>query len=224
MIERINYELIDRLQAQRQELMRNIPPEGIEVEYLGMTFLVRQNVFLPFDDSMPLAQNYEIRDGETVLDVCTGSGVLAILSAKKGASRVVGLEINPHAVDCAKENVCRHGVGGIVEIRRSNMFESLRDGESFDVITGNLPFRDKKASDLVEGSQWDTELNAHRAFFKGVRSYLNPGGRIYLSQANFGAVKQMLNFASDAGFSSTLIGRRPMKRGDPRVFFAYELV
>lgn len=172
---------------------------------------------------MPLAQNYDVRPGETVLDVCTGSGVLAICSAKNGASKVVGLEINPAAVECARENVSLHELDGLVDIRLSDMFSALGDHEVFDVITGNLPFRNKKASDYVEGSQWDTELQAHKAFFAGVRQHLKPGGRVYLSQANFGAVDEMLSLAEEAGFSSTLIGKRPMGRGDPRVFLAYEL-
>lgn len=51
--------------------------------------------------------------GVAVLDLGTGSGILAIAAAKLGAGEVRALDIDPHAVQAARENVRRNGVGGI---------------------------------------------------------------------------------------------------------------
>ncbi len=184
---------------------------------------VGKNVFWPFDDSKPLVENYRINSGDYVLDVCTGSGVIAIFSAYKGAKKVIALDINPDAVKTAKENTKLHRFGEIIDIRLSDMFDALQNGEQFDVITGNLPFRNKTATDYVESSQWDTNLNVHKRFFAEVNRHLKPNGRIYLSQANFDAVEEMKQLANISGFAVKLIGQKTMPNNDPRIFYAFEL-
>ena len=216
-------DIVDKKQVERQEQFRSVPLEGSKVQYLGKDFLVSRNVFSPFDDSLPLVENYQINPGEKVLDVCTGSGVIAIFSALKGAGKVLAVDINPEAVKNAQANVDLHGLKNVVEVRLSDMFENILPEEEFDVITGNLPFRDKEAPDLVALSQWDTNLHAHKAFFEGVKKHLKPGGRVYLSQANFGAVEEMKEMAQEKGFKVKLIGQTKMPDNDPRVFYAFEL-
>jgi len=55
--------------------------------------------------------------GEVVIDLGTGSGILAIAAARLGAARVLALDIDPLAVEIARRNVARNGVGDIVEVR-----------------------------------------------------------------------------------------------------------
>lgn len=221
MLTKKQLDYITRLQIERQREFKKIPKKGIKVRYLGKEFVVLKNVFAPFDDSMPLVENYQINPGEEVLDVCTGSGVIAIFSAYKRAKKVVALDINPEAVKCAKVNVKLHGFSHIIDVRLSDVFSAVRKDEKFNVITGNLPFRDKRAPDLVAASQWDTNLKAHRDFFSAVKNYLKPNGRIYLSQANFGAVKEMKEMARKAGLRMKLIGKKEMPQNDPRIFYAF---
>lgn len=125
--------------------MRDRPPEGEIVRYEGRDFVVYPHVFAPFEDSLALVRNYRIEKGERVLDVGTGSGIIAIDAAYKGASRVVALDISPHAVACAKENTRRHGFEHIIDVRLSDMFDALGD-ECFDVVTANLPFTPRRCA------------------------------------------------------------------------------
>jgi ribosomal protein L11 methyltransferase len=62
---------------------------------------------------MELLQVY-LREGERVMDVGTGSGILAIAAAKLGASRVLAVDIDPDAVRVAAENIAKNGVGDTV--------------------------------------------------------------------------------------------------------------
>jgi release factor glutamine methyltransferase len=222
MLTKEQLDIITEKQISMLERFRSVSDEGKRIKYLDKEFIVHKNVFWPFEDSKPLIENYLIVPNESVLDVCTGSGVIAIFSAYKGASKVTALDISEDAVKTAKENVKIHGFDDKVDARVSNMFEALTDDEKFDVITGNLPFRNKGASNQGEVTMWDTNLNTHKDFFKGVKKHLNPGGRIYLSQANFGAVDEMKVIAEEEGFVVRLIGQNKMPE-DSREFYAFEL-
>lgn len=57
-----------------------------------------------------------VRPGMRVLDVGCGSGILAILAAKLGAEKVIGVDTDPEAVQVARENVARNGVSDRVHI------------------------------------------------------------------------------------------------------------
>ncbi|MBU1930910.1 tRNA (adenine(22)-N(1))-methyltransferase TrmK [Candidatus Micrarchaeota archaeon] len=206
-----------------QEQFRTVSIVGKEIEYLGKKFLVFKTVFWPFEDSVPLVENFVVRSEESVLDVGTGSGVIAIFSVYKGAKRIVAIDINPWAVKCARENAKRHGFSDRIEVRKSDLFEAIKENEKFDVITANLPFRNKVATDFVEATVWDTRLRVNKTFFKQVGKYLNSSGRIYLSNANFGSVREMKRLAGFHGFKVKKIGQKKMPGGDPRIFFAFEL-
>lgn len=214
---------IVRLRSEIVEKLKNTPPEGIEVEYLGKKFFVKQGVFWPHDDSKPLVENFEIKSGQQVLDVCTGAGTIAIFAALKGAARVVALDINPDAVASTKINAQRFGVEEILDARVSDVFSALEPEEKFDVITCNPPFSDLASGDLTEGAIKDEGLHVHNALFDGLDRHLKTGGRVYLSQANFGNVEDMLKLAETHGLSAKPIGSLALAN-DPRVFYAFELM
>ncbi len=75
--------------------------------------------------------------GDEVLDVGTGSGILAVAAAKLGARRVLALDIDPQAVKAARENAAANGVRDAVEVREGTLPESLA-GERFDIIVANI--------------------------------------------------------------------------------------
>lgn len=73
--------------------------------------------------------------GETVLDVGTGTGVLAIAAARLGARRVVAVDVDPHAVTATAQNAASNGVAPLVEVSDTPLTEL--DG-SFDVVVANV--------------------------------------------------------------------------------------
>jgi len=214
---------ITQVQEKMQTAFKSVPRAGKKINYLGKQFIVYKNVFWPFSDSVPLVENLKIREGESVLDVCTGSGVIAIFAAYKGAGKVVAIDINPDSVRAARVNAKLHGFSKIIEVRLSDMFHTIKKNEKFDVVTGNLPFRNKKAFDLVAASQWDTGFQTHKKFFATVNQHLKPKGRIYLAQSIFGAVDEMKKMARLAGFNVKLVGTKKIPSEIPRTFYAFEL-
>lgn len=74
--------------------------------------------------------------GPCVLDVGTGSGVLAIAAARLGARRALGLDLDPVATRAARENAAANQVAGRVEVATGGV-EALGAG-GFDVVVANL--------------------------------------------------------------------------------------
>lgn len=75
----------------------------------------------------------------TVLDAGTGSGVLAIAAAKLGAARAVGIDVDPDAIESARENVGLNDVGDRVALSEHGLSDAASAlGPTFDVILANL--------------------------------------------------------------------------------------
>jgi release factor glutamine methyltransferase len=75
-----------------------------------------------------------------MLDLCTGSGVIAVSLAKEyPAARIVATEISSAAAAVARKNAARNAVDDRAEIREGDLFGPAA-GERFDVITANPPY------------------------------------------------------------------------------------
>lgn len=214
-----------KIQVELQQKVRDVPEEGKVIDYEGKKFIVYQGVFWPHEDSKALVRNFEILPGEEVADICTGSGVIAIHAALKGARRVVALDINPNACRATDYNARQYRIDDIVESRVSDVFSALKPGEQFDVITMNPPFTDhqEEQGDYAEKTIWDAGFHVHTCFFEelDVRLKSQPNARAYTTQANFGSIERMLEMADQAGYSVRQIGQN--RCDELRTFYAFEL-
>ncbi len=80
-------------------------------------------------------QDY-LRPGDTVLDLGTGSGILAIAAARLGAAHVLALDIDPVAVEAAQANVQLNGVRAIVQVARGSLRDVLET--RFELVLVNI--------------------------------------------------------------------------------------
>lgn len=94
-------------------------------------------VYPPGGDSILLADAVPPRDGERVLDLCTGSGIQALAVAAR-AERVVAVDLGARATDLARLNAIFNGIAN-VELRQGDLYAPVR-GERFDLIIANPPF------------------------------------------------------------------------------------
>lgn len=74
--------------------------------------------------------------GGTLLDVGTGSGILAIAAARLGAKGIVAVDIDPDAVRVAKENVAHNGLSDAIEVRKGDLLQGL--SQRFDFAVANI--------------------------------------------------------------------------------------
>ncbi len=77
-----------------------------------------------------------VRGGETVYDVGTGSGILAVAAAKLGASRILAVDTDGVAVNVARENIKLNGVDRVVKVVEGNLLDSV--SEPADIIVANI--------------------------------------------------------------------------------------
>jgi release factor glutamine methyltransferase len=146
---------------------------GIELQLLD-----HPEVYPPSDDTFLLIEAIGPVRGR-VLELGTGSGLIAVLCARLGA-RVVATDVNPHAVRLARNNAARNGVA--IEAVESDLFEGIRG--SFDLVVFNPPYLPTAPEDLT-GDRWldasvdggPDGLGPARRFLAGLMPRLAPGGR-----------------------------------------------
>lgn len=219
-LSRSDLELISQNQIAQQRSWREVPPDGREVACCGEGFLVLPKVFPPRGDSRLMIDNMGVRRGTSVLDMGTGSGVLAIFAVLRGARAAVALDISPDAVRNATENARRHGLQDIVEARLSDGFSAVAASETFDLMIANLPGRNEAATDLVEAAQWDSGFETHKAFFAQAPAHLAPGGRILMTKANYPELNDVIELAEHNGFEANVLARTDPSDGEPRTYYA----
>ena len=94
-------------------------------------------------DAVLLSGFARVREGETVLDLGTGTGIIPILlEAKTGASHLTGLEIQPDSADMARRSVLLNGLSEKIDIVQGDIREAAEifPAASFDVVTCNPPY------------------------------------------------------------------------------------
>ena len=120
------------------------------VEFCGQVFLCDKRALVPRPETEELVElliaDFEKRQSASdriadskILDVGTGSGVIALsLAAKLPAATVIGVDISDDALQLARENADRLELSGRVEFLKSDLLEKV--DERFDLIVANLPY------------------------------------------------------------------------------------
>jgi ribosomal protein L3 glutamine methyltransferase len=158
----------------------------------GYRFRVDQRVIVPRSYLAPMIlEQFQpwLAEPETVLaslDLCTGSGCLAILLAEAfPAATVDAVDLSPDALEVARLNVADYGLADRVRLHQGDLFGSL-GGVSYDLIVANPPYVNAESvadlppeyrhePALALGSGADG-LDATRAILRGAARHLNPGG------------------------------------------------
>ena len=103
-----------------------------------MDLKVGRATFRPSTISTLLADALDFEPGSVVVDVGCGSGILSIIAAKLGASRVYGVDAAEGTVEVASANAEAHGVGDQVVFAQGDMFDPLDPDIEADVVIGDV--------------------------------------------------------------------------------------
>lgn len=166
------------------------------VFYRGRKFRVFPEVYKPAEDTFLLADNLRVNEGDKVLELGTGCGILSILAAEK-KTEVVATDINQVALECAQKNAKAHEVGNRIDFRRGNLFGPI-ESEKFDIVIFNPPYLPIPPSESLGGrleKAWDGGPSGRKLtdrFLRKVEKYLKSGGRFLLIQSSLSGGEETL--------------------------------
>jgi len=134
----------------------------------------RDDVYSPGEDSILLIRSLNVSDGERILEIGCGSGVVAIHCAKNGGA-VTAVDINPSAVALTRKNAAANGA--FMDIRLSDLYEDI--DSNYDTIVFNLPYLPVKEDGMLEKawSGGDDGIGPLPRLLNGVKGHLLPRGR-----------------------------------------------
>lgn len=103
-----------------------------------MDLKVGESTFRPSTISTLLADSLDFEPGSVVVDVGCGTGILSIIAAKLGASRVYGVDAADQTVEIASANAAAHGVADKIEFAQGDMFDPLDSSVEADIVIGDV--------------------------------------------------------------------------------------
>jgi release factor glutamine methyltransferase len=185
-----------------------------QIFYNDLIFRIFEDVYEPAEDTFLLADclGQIVNEGDSLLDVGTGCGILAIIAARK-AKKVVATDVNPHAIKCVRLNAKNNGGGRKIEVRQGDLFQPIRKTETFDVVLFNAPYL---PSSHLEQNTWierswaggPTGRQLIDRFITEAPHYLKRNGRIFLVQSSLTNIDETLRNFRKAGFQAQIIARK----------------
>jgi release factor glutamine methyltransferase len=172
-----------------------------KMNYYGKEIFIDENVYPPSEDTWLLlkAALREVKQGDLVLEVGTGSGVIASFLMEK--ARVVATDINPYAARCAKANG--------IEVIRTDLFAGIKPKRQFDVIIFNPPYLPETKSTSWLEKAWSGGRTLIIRFLDEVQSYLRENGRLLLVISSITGIEAVEQKMRSAGFK---VNRTAMER------------
>ena len=109
-------------------------------------------------------------------DIGTGTGVLAAVLARRGIERVVATDLDPRALECARENVRQLGLRERIDVVQADLFPEGRAA----LVICNPPWIPARPSSPMENGIYDPESRMLRGFLRALPEHLEPGGEGWL--------------------------------------------
>lgn len=196
-----------------------MPAERVrEIELRGRRYLIglREGVFARGgldEGTRLLAESLQVRSGDVVLDLGCGGGLVGLVAATLAhEGRVYLVDSDVAAVELARENLVRNGVGNAT-VHPSNGYSAVA-GLTFDVIAANPPFHVGRYQTTAIAERFVGEAPAH----------LRKGGRLYVVANRFLRYEPLLErafgntttVAQTGGYKLLLAERRSSRPAPPR--------
>lgn len=149
--------------------------------------------------------------GSTVLDVCTGTGALAVAAVRAGAAKVTAVDLSVRSAANAWLNARRHGVP--VRVLRGDLFGPLDAEDDFDLVVSNPPYVPSRSGRLPRHTVsrcWDGGPDGRLLLDRiCTESFgrLRPGGSLLMVQSTVaGDVRSVLGLR-ESGFDVEVVRR-----------------
>jgi len=161
------------------------------------------HTFRPSTITTLLAEELQVNEGDVVIDVGSGSGILAILAAKLGAGRVIAVDSSEDVREVGLANAIVQGVADKIEFFRGDLFDAIPEEVQADLIIGDVS---GIPDDLAAESGWfpsktgggpnGSELPIR--MLQEAKKWLRPGGRVLLPTGSLQDEAAILTAAKSA--------------------------
>ncbi len=142
-----------------EDLLNNVPLQHIthSQEFMKMKFYVDENVLIPrpdteilVEETIKIATNKKSNNNIKILDLCTGSGAIAISLAKYiKNSQITAIDISSKALEIAKKNAKINQVNSQITFIKSDLFAEIKN-EKYDIIVSNPPYIKTEVINLLD--------------------------------------------------------------------------
>ena len=182
-------------------------------EYKGLQLNFHPLVYEPGEDTFLLAQhlaNIALPPGAEALEIGTGTGLIALLLAKK-AKTVVGTDINPHAINTARLNAETNDVKNATFLY-SNLFENVKG--KYDIIVFNAPYLPTAKESFhdpnlkIASKAWDggkTGREVLEKFLEEAPKHLKENGKVVICESSLSKYSKTLEFLRSNKFSADVV-------------------
>lgn len=157
-------------------------------KFKDLTIELHPEVYEPAEDTFLLADSVVVSEEDSVFEVGSGCGLIALYCASLGTN-VVCCDVNPFAVELIKKNflVNESLLRGSFDVRIGDLFSILDSKDRFDVIIFNPPYLPTSKKELIGGSGWFDKavsgglngLDVIERFIKQVSVFLKKNGKVY---------------------------------------------
>ncbi|MCD7445719.1 methyltransferase domain-containing protein [Streptomyces lincolnensis] len=166
---------------------------------------------------------------DSMLEMGSGTGLICVTAALAGCGRVVGADINPHAVENTRLNAARHGVDDRVRAVHSDLFDGLDESERFDVIFWNSNYiwapEDHRFESPHEHAFLDPGYAAHRRFLREAPRWTTEGGSVLLFfSSTKGDLPGLHRLAEETNRELKVIRRETIEDGTDMAVSEYLLI
>jgi ribosomal protein L3 glutamine methyltransferase len=185
----------------QRRLVERVPAPYLtgEAWFAGLPFFVDQRVLIPRSPFAELIESgfapwVDADCVESVLDLCTGSGCIAIACAFAfPAAEVDAVELSSDALEVAGRNVARHGLQDQLRLLQGDLWAPV-SGRAYDLVVSNPPYvgeQEMAALPPEYGHEPELGLRAGHAgldvvarILEGARAHLRPGGVLVVEVGN----------------------------------------
>lgn len=185
--------------------------------YKDLVIILHPEVYDPAEDTFLLIEAINVAKDDTVLEIGTGCGLIALECARQGAN-VICTDINPYAIDIAKQNYFKnkHLIKGSFEVRNGDLFSAVKQDEVFDIIIFNPPYLPTQKKDLVGGHGWfDVATNGGidgikitKRFIEGLPNFLKQTGHAFFVFSSLSDHKKLESHIKKIGFRFKIVINR----------------
>jgi len=173
--------------------------------------VVLPGVFKPHSDTRLLTRFVEsesLLPGSRVLDLCAGSGAVALAAAQAGAREVDAVDVSRKAVATTRLNAALNGAS--VRAHRGDLFGPV-DGRRFDLIVSNPPYvpGDDELPTRGLSRAWEGGARGRTLIDRvvaGAPAHLRPGGSLMVVQSSVCGTDETLEAMRRAGLHATVVG------------------